>query len=168
MQKLYLQAIMSETPPALAGQQTWRGGGFCSMIDTDAHRLKFAQRNLASTEKVFIGTANGLSKYITALQSHQQIIRASLTRMRAAGFQPRYWMNAEEVTAMLEAQLQHITAALNMATQLHAQLMYKAVEIVGPFGNDKDYTQPQIDELTNDTLETYVQQLDTKAPRGPP
>ena len=58
------------------------------MIGTDAHRLKFAQRNLASTEKVFIGTANGTSKYITALQSHQQIIRASLTRMRAAGFQP--------------------------------------------------------------------------------
>ena len=130
------------------------------MIGTDAHRLKYAQRNLASTEQVLIGTANGFSRYVTALQSHQQIIRASLTRMRAAGFQPKNWMNAEEVTAMLEAQLQHITAALTMATQLHAQLMYKAVEIVGPFGNDKDYTQPQVDELTNDTMETYVQQLE--------
>ena len=136
------------------------------MIGTDAHRLKYAQRNLASTEKVFSGAANGMNKYISALQSHQQIIRASLTRMRAAGFQPTYWMNAEETTAMLEAQLQHITTALNLAIQLQAQLTYKAVEIVGPFGNDKDYVQPQVDELTNDAMETYVQQLEAISKMG--
>ena len=157
---------MTESPPTLAGQQTWRGGGFCSFIGTDAHRLKYAKRNLASTEKVLSGAANGMCKYISALQSHQQIIRASLTRMRAAGFQPKHWMNAEETSAMLEAQLQHISSALTLATQLQAQLTYKAVEIVGPFDNEKDYVQPQVDELTNDAMETYVQQLEAMNKMG--
>ena len=36
--------------------------------------------------------------------------------------------------------------------------MYKSVDMVGPFGLDKDYTQPQIDELTTASAETYIQQ----------
>ena len=43
-------------------------------------------------------------------------------------------------------------------------------QVVGPFGLAKDYEQPQIDELTNNTLETYVQQMDaiSKLPEDHP
>ena len=145
----------------MAVSKTWRGEGACALMGTDAHRLRYAQRNLASTEKVLIGAANGVNKSIAALQSHQQILQASLVRMRAATFQVPNWMSSEETTAKLEAQLQLISKALSSATKLQGQLMYKSVDIVGPFGSDKDYTQPQIDELTTATLETYVQQLAT-------
>ena len=141
--------------------KTWRGEGLSGLIGTDEHRLKYAQRNLASTEQVLIGAANGVGRSIAALQRHQQIIRASLVRMKAANFHPKHWMNCEETTAKLEAQLQLMAQALHTATKLQAQLMYKSVEVVGPFGQDKDYALPQIDELTNEMLETYVQQLDT-------
>ena len=160
-EQILRQTTGAVIPPEMAGAKTWRGEGFCALIGTDDHRLKYAQRNLASTEKVLIGAASGVNRSVAALQSHQQILRTSLVRMRAASFQPKYWMNGEETTAKLEAQLQLISQALSSATKLQAQLMYKSVDIVGPFGLDKDYTQPQIDELTNATLETYVQQLDT-------
>ena len=97
----------------MAGSKTWRGEGTCALTGTDEHRLKYAQRNLASTEKVLIGAANGVSRSVAALQSHQQILRTSLVRMKAAGFQPKYWMNGEETTAKLEAQLQLISQALS-------------------------------------------------------
>ena len=37
--------------------------------------------------------------------------------------------------------------------------MYKSVDIVGPFGTHKDYSLPQLDELTTDQAETYKQQF---------
>ena len=146
----------------MANSKTWRGEtGICGVLGNDEHRLKYAQRNLASTEHVLIGAAASVGRSIAALQSHQQILRASLVRMKAADFQPPFWMNAEETKEILEAQLEIITKSLHTATKLNAQLLYKSTDVVGPFGKDKDYTLPQIDELTNETLETYVQQLDT-------
>ena len=144
----------------MSASKTWRGEvGILGILGTDEHRLKYAQRNLAATEQVLIGAAEGVGRSIAALQSHQQILRASLCRMKAADFQPMLRMNTEETVAILEAQLDIINKSLHTATKLHAQLQYKSTDVVGPFGKNKDYTLPQIDELTNETLETYVQQL---------
>ena len=144
----------------MSASKTWRGEvGILGILGTDEHRLKFAQRNLAATEQVLIGAADSVGRATAALQSHQQILRASLCRMKAADFQPMLTMNVEETKAILEAQLDIINKSLHTATKLHAQLQYKSTDVVGPFGKNKDYTPPQIDELTNETLETYVQQL---------
>ena len=145
----------------MAVSKTWRGEGFCAMIGTDEHRILYAQRNLASTERVLIEAAKEVNRSIATLQSHQLILQASQVRMKAATFQPKHWMNSAETKAKLGAQMQLITTALRTATKLQGQLMYKSVDVVGPFGSKKDYTQPQIDELTTATHETYVQQLDT-------
>ena len=119
----------------MSASKTWRGEeGILGILGTDEHRLKYAQRNLAATEQVLIGAADSVGRSIAALQSHQQILRASLCRMKAADFQPMLRMNAEETVAILEAQLDIINKSLHTATKLHAQLQYKSTDVVGPFG----------------------------------
>ena len=148
----------------MASPRTWRGEGVTAVTGTDEHRLEYAFRNLASTEKVLIYAARDLGKPIAAMQSHEQVLQASLARMKAAPFSdPLNGMRGAETIAKLEAQLHLLSKALYTATKAQSLLMYKAIDIVGPFGQDKDYMIPQIDELTNAINETYDQQVSALA-----
>ena len=61
----------------MAVSKTWRGEGFHALTGTDEHRIRFAQRNLASTEKTLTEAAREVGKTISILQSHRQILQAS-------------------------------------------------------------------------------------------
>ena len=69
-------------------------------------------------------------------------LQLAATRVQSSfrGFKAR-----REVNKMREEQQKEMNEA---ATKLQATLMYKSVDIVGPFSRNKDYTLPQIDELT--------------------
>ena len=100
----------------MADQQTWRGEGFIAQTGSDEHRIMYAQRNLASTEKVLVDAVHGVNRCVATLQSHQQILQASLFRTRATNFGPRHWMSGAETCAKLEAQMQVMHKALSTAT----------------------------------------------------
>ena len=102
----------------MASPRTWRGEGATAVTGTDAHRFEYAFRNLASTEKVLIHAARDLGKPIASMQSHEQVLRASIARMKAAPFSdPLNSMRGVEAIAKLEAQLHLLSKAIHTAAK---------------------------------------------------
>ena len=67
-------------------------------------------------------------------------------------------MQAAEMKGKTEAQISLIDKAILTAIQTKALMEYRSVDIVGPFGVNKDYSLPQLDEFTNEQADTYKQQ----------
>ena len=142
----------------MAYSKPWRGNEAIVHVGSDEHKLKYAHRNLESTESVFISAARDAARCSATLQSQHQILQASLARMQAGGSQSEYAMSCAVAELKLKAQIKLLENALKSVTELYGHLTIKTVDLVGPFGKDKDYSLPQLDELTSDKAVTYKQQ----------
>ena len=144
-----------------------RSKGPVDHVGSDEWKLKYAHRNLASTESVFIAAGRDANKCMAALQSQHQILQTSLTRMQAGGSQSKNAMSCCEAEIKLKSQIRLLENALKSAAELNGHLMIKSVDLVGPFGQGKDWSLPQLDELTTAEAVTYKQQTN-KIKKNPP